>query len=374
MTLVYISNSFLNSRRANSIHVVRMSEAFSQQGMAVTLLAPDRGNPPSKNEIKKFYGIAEDIEVVLLPCAKGILGRFIYIVSIFTWILKKNRRSTCVYSRFLYGSFLPSLFGYKTIIEVHKPFVDFFSLRRLIVGFSGRLPNVRKLVVISDALATIYKEKSSFPKTKIIVAHDGAKQYKPESHGEIFFPKKKTRLDVGYVGHLYHGRGIDIIIDTAANCKDVIFHIAGGDDIDISFWKRLACTRAVENIKFYGFIPPSSTADFMRSCDILVAPYQEKVAVTGNKGDTSGYMSPLKIFEYMAVGRPIVCSDLPVLHEVLSVDEAIFVKPTCVTGWSAAIRCLADASLRQKMGDNCRSKLRSFSWCYRANSLVRFFE
>ena len=372
MRLVYISNSFLNSRRANSIHVVRMSEAFCQQGMAVTLLAPDRGNPPSKNEIKKFYGITEDLEVVLLPCAKGILGRLIYIISIMNWIFKKSREETVVYSRFLYGSFLPSLFGYKTIIEVHKPFVNFFSLRRLIIRFSGCLPNVRKLVVISDALATIYKENSSFPETKILVAHDGAKQYKPESHGQVFFPKEKTRLDVGYVGHLYHGRGIDIIIDTATKCKDVIFHIAGGDDADILFWKHLAGTKAVENIKFYGFIPPSST----NLCGAVTfnCTYREKVAVTGNKGDTSGYMSPLKIFEYMAVGRPIVCSDLAVLHEVLSVDEAIFVEPTCVTGWSAAIRFLADEGLREKMGDNCRSKLRNFSWCYRAKSLVRFFE
>ena len=46
-------------------------------------------------------------------------------------------------------------------------------------------------------------------------------------------------------------------------------------------------------------------------------PYTSKVTVSGDVGDMSKYTSPLKIFDYMKLGKLIICSNLPVLREVL---------------------------------------------------------
>ena len=122
------------------------------------------------------------------------------------------------------------------------------------------------------------------------------------------------RLQVGYIGHIYEGRGVDIIAALAMRCKFADFQVIGGDDNDIRHWRER--TRAVDNLTFHGFVPPSETAACRAACDVLAAPYQRKVTIAGQR-DTAGWMSPLKLFEYMASDKAILFSDLPVLREVM---------------------------------------------------------
>jgi glycosyltransferase involved in cell wall biosynthesis len=111
----------------------------------------------------------------------------------------------------------------------------------------------------------------------------------------------------------------------------------------------------------------------MCECDILIAPYGPRVAHSGT-GDISRWMSPLKIFEYMAAARPIVTSDLPVLREVLRNNEtALLCQPGDVQAYVAALRRLAaDFDLRNKLGSAGRDLLEAkYTWENRAK---RVFE
>ena len=64
----------------------------------------------------------------------------------------------------------------------------------------------------------------------------------------------------------------------------------------------------------------------MLKMDILTLPYKKIVRSAGEVDDISKYMSPLKLFDYLAVGKVIITSDLKVLREVISIKNAYFIK------------------------------------------------
>jgi glycosyltransferase involved in cell wall biosynthesis len=107
--------------------------------------------------------------------------------------------------------------------------------------------------------------------------------------------------------------------------------------------------------------------------DILLMPYERRVAVSGG-GNTADICSPMKMFEYMASGRAILSSDLPVLHEVLDETRAIFCAPEDPAAWVAAFGRLAqDAALRARLSAAARAAVAPYAWQTRAQlSLAGF--
>ena len=197
------------------------------------------------------------------------------------------------------------------------------------------------------------------------MAHDGAD--KSSNLQKVL--KQTTNLKVGYFGHLYKGRGIDIILEVAKNLKDIEFHIVGGNLDDINYWKSQIQS---DNIIFHGFVTPKLVPSYRNECDILVAPYQKEVAVSGGKGNTSDFMSPLKIFEYMSSKKAIICSDLPVLREILNEDNSVLVKCDDISDWRKAIEVLQDDSLRLQIANRAYEDfIKKYTWKIRAKNVIK---
>ncbi|WP_415272016.1 glycosyltransferase [Candidatus Pelagibacter sp. Uisw_121] len=73
-------------------------------------------------------------------------------------------------------------------------------------------------------------------------------------------------------------------------------------------------------IKIYFFsphIPYSKVNIEIKNMDVCILPYTSKITVAGNVGDISKFTSPLKLFDYMKLGKLIISSNLSVLREVL---------------------------------------------------------
>lgn len=181
-------------------------------------------------------------------------------------------------------------------------------------------------------------------------------------------PQRAVRL--GYVGHLYAGRGIEILFAIAEALPGVELHLIGGSEIDLARWRRQPTPA---NLRLHGFVAPARLAALYGELDILLMPYQRRVAVAGGRSETSGWMSPLKLFEYMAAGRAIVASDLPVLREVLEDGHnALLVAPEDPEAWLAAVRqLLDDPALRRRLGETARRRHgESYTWDARARAVV----
>ena len=84
----------------------------------------------------------------------------------------------------------------------------------------------------------------------------------------------------------------------------------------------------------------------MMKMDILTIPYTKRVTSAGGVDDISKYTSPLKLFDYLAVGKIIIASDLKVLREVISSKNAYFIKNyENIFEWR---RCIIEAKNNRK--------------------------
>ena len=108
--------------------------------------------------------------------------------------------------------------------------------------------------------------------------------------------------------------------------------------------------------------------------DILLAPYEQKVRVSGNTGDTSRWMSPLKIFEYMSDRKPMLVSDMPVLHEVLENEyNCLFCKVNDLDDWLAKLDALIqNEKLSDTISSNAYNDLKGkYTWDKRAKVVLK---
>ena len=215
----------------------------------------------------------------------------------------------------------------------------------------------KKIITITQALKNDLLEAYNFIKDEdIIVLPDGANLV-PTS--QLKEPENSPHT-IGYVGHLYEGRGIDLIIALATELPQLEFKCIGGEEVDVKYWKQKI--KGINNIVFTGHMAHKNLSSAYQSMDILLAPYQQKVRVTGNAGDTSKYMSPLKIFEYMAQKRPIIASKMPAIQEVLVDGEnCLLAEVDNLMQWKECIlKICENEQLRKKIAEKAYDDLNIF--------------
>ena len=366
MRLGYLSSSVIPSSMANSIQVMEMCAAFTKIGHRVTLFA----RRPARNQESDFsyYGIDPifQIEKNNWPDIRGI-GGIHFAMQVKKTVCAARGEHELLYGRDIYSLLLCSSLGIPVIYEAHtppaNPFRQFLEKRLL----TNR--NFLKLVVISGALKQEYLRRfREFPQNKILVAHDGARM--PDWKVKNKIPLGEGKRNVGYVGQLYPGKGMEIIVNLAKALPEVKFHIIGGSEENIEHWKRRGQTR---NILFYGHVPHGRIPRYLQAFDLMLAPYQYRVQAAGGGGDISKWMSPLKIFEYMSYGKAIVASDLPVIREVLvDGDNSLLCGPDRVEEWVEAITLLIEnPSLRRSLGNKAFEDYeRAYTWQKRGEKVL----
>lgn len=327
----------------------------------VTLYVPGK-NCNSLN-LFLYYGVAQNFIIKKL-CWARLRGRGYFFA--FSFLLECLRKKPdLVYGRCLLACVFSCLVTrIPTRYEAHAPIGHYDILHQALFKFMYRSKKFEKLIVISEALRKFYSADGYAE--KVMVAHDGADESK---YTVRIKAKNNDRRKVGYFGHLYIGRGLEVIAFCAARLPEIDFFVYGGNEDDIKLWqmKCLPC-----NIIFMGFIEPSRVDEVRSTCDILVAPYQEKVSIQ-NAGDSAKFMSPLKIFEYMSSGIPIICSDLPVIREVLNDRNSFLVSPKDLDAWVGAISTLAnDDGFRRRLGEQALADFNeNYKWSSRARHVIQ---
>jgi glycosyltransferase involved in cell wall biosynthesis len=134
--------------------------------------------------------------------------------------------------------------------------------------------------------------------------------------------------------------------------------------------KGIVKERGLQNVIITGFVPNAELPLYQAACDVLLMPYQRHVAASSG-GDIARYLSPMKLFEYMACGRAICSSDLPVLREVLSEEIAILLPPEDIDSWVAALRELRDnPDQRNSLANKAQQAAGRYSWDSRAQKIL----
>ena len=179
-----------------------------------------------------------------------------------------------------------------------------------------------------------------------------------------------SRPVAGYAGHLYAGRGIEIILACAKALPDWDFVVAGGTPENVRSYTDQATQLNLTNIEFWGFVPNAELANRLAIADVLLMPYQKSVSVSSGALDTAQWMSPLKMFEYMAMNRAIIASDLPVLREVLDGKTAMMVEPDSATSWIQALKTLRDENARTQIATAAAQLALRYDWHKRVEHIL----
>jgi glycosyltransferase involved in cell wall biosynthesis len=258
--------------------------------------------------------------------------------------------------------------GCAVALELHAPFDIDHPRNHASLSWLLERKRLRSILCISDALAEWCARQWPDASARIVIARDGA------DSGSTPDPPPRRRSKrplIGYAGHLYPGKGMEMIAELARLRPDWDFLVLGGRPGDVAQWQ--SSTGRQSNIEFTGMVPHAEVRARLAGADVVLAPYAETVNVSDGRLDVAKWMSPLKLFEYMAMAKPMVASDLPVIREVLHDGvNARLATAGDARDWERVIgELLKDLPAASEMGHRARDDLeRNYTWRRRAQIIA----
>lgn len=362
MRVAYLSGAPLPARTANSIHVVKMCNALASLGHDVVLYSP----AADPKQVFPYYGIDRSFLLQEIPHHRFRYAGHLYGLAI-ARAAKRWGADVCV-GRHPTACLAAALRGIPTVFETHAPIDQAGRLTGGLFQVLIRTSAFRGIVVITEALAARFRRDYPELTNRLIVAPDGADPVGATEAADI---RRRNLLNVGYTGHLYPGKGIEVVNRIAPMSPFAHFHIVGGREEDVAHWQKEL--EGQRNVTFYGHVPHEKVPAYLAAFDVALLPNQ--ASVRGNAGKEIGaWTSPLKLFEYMAGRCALVASDLPVLKEVLRDGEnAILCDPVVPEAWRDALLTLHEnPMLRKRLAARAHDEfLQRYTWRARADFIVK---
>lgn len=395
MRLHYVAKVGLPNEKAHSIQMFRTCEGFAANGAQVFFYAKHKNLPPGQQaepgkwplEQVKYHGVPP-VYTLVSPRKRWwyFLGResskMRFARACLAYAARDKTVEQVIFTRMpLMASYAASK-GYSVVLEAHNLNVlENSGWQKFREYLAGRIKSEAKflgVVSISQTLAEKL-EADGAPSSTIFVAHDGIDLERfanPISTTEAraallavnpawdFSPEDKV---VGYCGHLYAGRGVEMLVECASRRPEWKFLIVGGLPDDIARLRSLAEEKGAKNVFFTGYIDNSLLANYLWTCDVLTMPYEYAK-------DNSGFMSPMKMFEYMATLRPTVAADWPQIREVLQHDKnALLHERGNVDDLEkATARLLERPEFAQQIAVQARHDVEEYTWTARARGILNW--
>jgi glycosyltransferase involved in cell wall biosynthesis len=372
MKIVYWSFSTFPSQAANSVNVMKMASAFANLGHEVVVIALEGDSSIDSLELYENYGVKNNFKVIRSTYPKVKLGWILWGFLMLRIVIKE--KPNLIFARDSFGALLSAFIGRNVFFEVHgAP----HGRDKILFTFLFSLKRIRKIVIISKSLRDYLYGRYRIDNSKIVVAPDAVDQSWITMRENVSVFRKElgyreSDLLIGYTGSLYKGRGIELILEIAKHRPQDKFIIIGGPSNEREVFITKAKKSGLNNIRFKNYVPHNLLPQYLFSCDILLMPYQKKLKTANNGPDTSKFMSPIKMFEYMASGKPIIASNLNVIKEVLENERnSLLVESDKVSQWCNAIRKLAsNPKLANRLGKHAKNDARKFTWSERVKLIL----
>jgi glycosyltransferase involved in cell wall biosynthesis len=350
---IYIANIRLPTEKAHGVQIMKMCEAFSRKGAEVTLVVPKRLNFIQTDPFK-YYGVEKVFKIKKIATLDLIrFGRigfwieslvFAEFASWFIFWKKINRERFMCFTRDELIAFYLSNIGIQVTLEAHTARDNF------IVGTLRKRDH--KIIAISNGIADFYK-KLGVKERNILVAHDAVDLNVYENINDSK-STLRTKLNlpfnkkiVSYVGKR-HTMGVD----------------KGVEDLS-----RIFNELSTESPNVYPLIIsdvlPTEIPSYIKASDVLVMNYPNTIHY-------SNYMSPLKMFEYMASGNPIVSTDLPAIREVLNEHNSFLVPVGSIKGGIKEV--LQNYTEGESRAKRALIDVRNYTWEKRASNILKFIK
>jgi glycosyltransferase involved in cell wall biosynthesis len=344
-----------------------------KSGHQIELLVP--GDKPTPwEELAYHYGLKENFDIQWVPANHG-LRRYD-----FSWSavrIARQHGANVIYAWPLQAALFAAYLHLPVLLEMHGPPEGRIGplLFRLLLNTSIK----KRYLPITQALASLLERQynHTFSPEELVIAPNGVdlERYAnlpnpPKARQELALPETLT---AGYTGHLYAGRGMDLLTSLAGRFPQVHFLWVGGRNEDVKKWNTRLSQQGVGNVTLTGFIENTRLPLYQAAAEILLMPYERFIAGSSG-GNSAEYASPMKMFEYLACGRAIISSNLPVIQEVLNDRNAVLCPPQDVDAWASALNQLIDhPEKREMIAQNALQSASAYTWQTRAQRALQGF-
>lgn len=323
MRITYLSGAYLPSEGANAVHVMHQCAAWANLGHEVTLVA--RAGEEDV-DLYDYYGVERnfEIEVSTRPQVR-VLGAIWWAVKAAFQLRRKKVQPDLIYSREVWALALSVM--RRRVPFIHEKHTPGTGAEIRTEKWLMSHPSCKGFVFNSHALMRTYSE--GVPRAGTVPCY--ATHNAAQDCAEPSPPQRNGPLHIGYVGSFREGYGVDTIVAFANALPHIRFTVVGGMPNDIQKILDETNAASLTNLEFAGFVPPSQLNQYYKDFDVVIAPYDSRTAHIG-------WISPMKFFEYMAHGRCIVCSDFPVLREIITPGENGDILPAGdMAAWTARL-------------------------------------
>jgi glycosyltransferase involved in cell wall biosynthesis len=371
MKIAVITNSRIPSLTANSIQAMKVTQALMQLGHEVRMLAPAETERVTQESLLMHYGLRLAPRLELLPSNEH-LKRLDFLLH--ARRAAKQFHADLIYTWLPQSAVLGLWSGYPVVLEMHADVAGKMGAWWLRRFWKARGQKV--MTATTQALKNVLERStgSSFPNESVLIAPNGVELEKyeglpgsQEARRQLNLPQDPT---VGFTGHIYPGRGADLLFELAKQMPDVKFLWVGGTPDLVAFWRGKLHEEKMENVTMTGFVPHERIPLYQAASDILLMPYSHSIEASSGQ-DIAEVINPMKMFEYMAAGRAIVCADLNVIREVLNEGNAEFCEPGDVGKWKDEVEALLlNESRRHELGQKARKDVEQFGWIQREDKVI----
>jgi glycosyltransferase involved in cell wall biosynthesis len=374
MKIALITNSRIPSLTANSIQAMKVAQALMQLGHELRMFAPREAENVSQQALLAHYGLRLAPPLDLLPSIRQ-LKRFDFIVH--AQRAAKRFDADLIYTWLPQSAVLGLWAGYPVVLEMHADVAGKMGAWWLRQFWKAR---GRKLMTVTVAALRNALERSTrlkFPNDAVLVAPNGVELEKyqgllnpSEARHQLNLP---DGLTVGFTGHIYPGRGADLLFELAKKLPQVNFLWVGGTPELVAFWRDKLTEAKMTNVTMTGFVKHEVIPLYQSASDILLMPYSRSISASSGQ-DIAEVINPMKMFEYMASGRAIVSADLPSIREVLNDGNSALCEPGEVGVWKLEIESLlADEPRRLALGSQARKDVKQLTWVKREERVLNLF-
>jgi glycosyltransferase involved in cell wall biosynthesis len=360
---IYIMRTDLPGTSAHTVHVMKICEELSKiyKGRFCCMVRHKSG---SNEEICAKYGTRDfDIRELGDKCdGKLVTYKFAWQAYRF---MRKNGIKNCI-TRDPMTAVFAGFAGINVVLDLHGDVrhlcgrgYHFFKMKSL----AGR-KNLHFTAVTNSIKEYFVKEYGrEYEKMRVIPNGITVDNYADLTQENVL---KRERITLGYIGKFSVGKGIGLIADIAKSCSGCDFIMCGGSREDA---ERETGKKFPENVTFMGYVDNKDVPDIMEKMDIMLLPNKADQVCAGEQ--MGAYTSPIKMFEYMASGRPLIASDIPVLREVLDETNSFLAGDGDVEKWVQTIeKIAADRESARHVAAKAREDVRKYTWKARAEVLA----
>jgi glycosyltransferase involved in cell wall biosynthesis len=378
--------------RANGVQIVKTADALARAGVRTTLLVR-RSDPRPDAELLALYGLTPRLELRIRRLVRHRPGlrhgtRLAFLLRAAFACGRALARGAAVLTRDLQLAELllrlsPSS-RRRLVYEAHAVEALMYRERGALYG-TGERPSRRKEARLDRRERRVWRRAAGVVTTTAGIRDSFLERHGPRGPARVIpngcdIPVSRNFPGLAvvdpprilYAGQLYPWKGVDVLVAAAATLPGARLVILGGlaGERDLERVRARVRECGIEDrCELQGSVPQAQVAAELARASVVAVPFLRSLM-------TERHTSPLKAFEAMAAGRPIVASDLPSSREVLEDGrDALLVAPGDAPALGAALgRVLRDPGLAERLARGAWARAPRYSWDARARALVGLFE